>query len=184
MNSEDLMKEAWALIVAILNEPDVRAVTVLFSALSLVFSIWAFRKTSIAANTFVRHVGAEHARLLEGQWAQAYNMTLSNGDFARHTSQLFGYASEDDAKRDAVLLFYLNIMLTSFRAAKAGVLPSKEHKTHLTSFFGSIHGDRDALLQLLELPGYEEEFRQECRKLLLAAGNAANASEMPGGGKG
>jgi hypothetical protein len=29
-----------------------------------VFSIWAFRKTSKAANTFIQHVGAEHARFL------------------------------------------------------------------------------------------------------------------------
>ena len=159
------MKDVWALIVAILNEPDVRAVTVLFSALSLIFSVWAFRKTSVAANTFVKHVGAEHARLLEGQWAQAYNLTLTNADFARHTTNLFGYATENDAKRDAVLLSYLNIMLTSYRAAKSGVLRPEEHRAHLVSFFGSIRGEREVLLHLLELPGYEEEFRNECRQL-------------------
>jgi hypothetical protein len=42
-----MLSEAWDAIVVVLNNPVVRAATVVFSAASLLFSIWAFRKTSI-----------------------------------------------------------------------------------------------------------------------------------------
>ena len=44
------MTEIWTILLELLNQPAIRAVTVLFFVLSLVFSIWAFRKTSAAAN--------------------------------------------------------------------------------------------------------------------------------------
>ena len=103
-------------------------------------------------------------------------MTLSNPDFARHTARLFGYADEEAAKRDAVLLSYLNILMTSFLAKKAKVISPAEHKAHLTSFFNSVRGERVAMMRLLELPGYEEEFRDECRSFLLVDNAVARSS--------
>ncbi|MGE3703425.1 MAG: hypothetical protein AB7G08_32525 [Hyphomicrobiaceae bacterium] len=159
-----MLSDAWESIVFVLNDPVVRAVTVLFSALSLLFSIWAFRKTSKAANTFVQHVSADHARFLEGQWLRTYELTLTNPQFAEGTARLFGASSLDQIKQEAVLLMYLNILLTSFKLMKSGVVAPDVYKEHMTSFFGSVRADRDALMRALDLPGYEEEFRSECRK--------------------
>jgi hypothetical protein len=85
-----MLSEAWEAIVAALNNPVVRAATVVFSAASLIFSIWAFRKTSVAANTFIRHVSADHARFLEGRWLRTYELTMTNPEFAEGTARLFG----------------------------------------------------------------------------------------------
>jgi hypothetical protein len=157
-------------ILLVLNDPVVRAATVVFSALSLVFSIWAFRKTSQAAKTFIRHVGADHARFLEGRWLRTYELTMSNPDFAEETARLFGIPSVDRAKQEAVLLTYLNILLTCFKLMKSGVVTEEVYKEHMSSFFGSVKADRDALMRAIELPGYEREFQDECRKYARAAG--------------
>jgi hypothetical protein len=34
----------------------------------------------------------------------------------------------------------------------------------MTSFFGNVRGDRDAIMRAVELKGYDKEFRDECRK--------------------
>ena len=47
---------------------------------------------------------------------------------------------------------------------KSGVVTPEVYREHMTSFFGSVRADRDALLRAIELPGYEKEFRDECRK--------------------
>jgi len=156
--------ELWEAIIAVLNAPVVRAATVLFSAASLVFSIWAFRKTSRAANTFIRHVGAEHARFLEDRWLKTYELTMNSPVFAKGTARLFGVESADQAKQEAVLLTYLNILLTCFKLMNSGVVTPEVYKEHMTSFFGSIKADRDAIMRAIDLPGYEKEFQEECRK--------------------
>jgi hypothetical protein len=103
-----------------------------------VFSIWAFRKTSTAANTFIRHVGADHARSLEAQWLRTYELTFSNQAFAEGTARLFGASSADQVKQEAVLLTYLNILLTSYKLMKSGVVTQAAYKEPMTSCFGSI----------------------------------------------
>ena len=158
------MSDAWDAIVVVLNNPVVRAATVVFSAASLLFSIWAFRKTSKAANTFIRHVGADHARFLEGRWLRTYELTMTNPEFAAGTARLFGAPSVDQVKQEAVLLVYLNILLTCFKLMKSGVVTPEVYKEHMTSFFGSVRAERDALMRAIELPGYEKEFQDECRK--------------------
>jgi hypothetical protein len=160
------MSEAWQAVVAVLNDPVVRAASVVFSAASLVFGIWAFRRTSAAANTFIRHVGADHARYLEDRWLRAYELTMSNPVFAEGTARLFGAENADQAKREAVLLIYLNVPLTSFKLMKSGVVAEEDYKAHMTSFFASVRGDRDSLMRAIELPGYDQEFREECRRYL------------------
>jgi hypothetical protein len=59
---------------------------------------------------------------------------------------------------------YLNILLTSFKLMKSGVVTPEVYEEHMTSFFGSVRADRDALLRAIELPGYDKEFRDACRK--------------------
>jgi hypothetical protein len=162
-----MLVDTWNAVVTVLNDPVVRAATVIFSLASLVFSIWAFRKTSKAANTFIRHVGAEHARFLEAQWLRTYELTFSNPAFAEGTARLFGASSADQVKQEAVLLTYLNILLTSFKLMKSGVITPAIYKEHMTSFFGSVKADRDALMRALELPGYDTEFRDECRRYVM-----------------
>jgi hypothetical protein len=159
-----MLSEVWEAIVFVLNNPIVRAATVVFSAASLLFSIWAFRKTSKAANTFIRHVSADHARFLEGQWLRTYELTMSNPEFAEGTARLFGASSVEQVRQEVVLLTYLNILLTTFKLMKSGVVTAEVYKEHMTSFFGSVRADRDALMRAIELPGYDKEFRDECRK--------------------
>lgn len=162
-----MLVDTWNAVVSVLNDPVVRAGTVIFSLASLVFSIWAFRKTSKAANSFIRHVGADHARFLEAQWLRTYELTFSNPAFAEGTARLFGASSADQVKQEAVLLTYLNILLTSFKLMKSGVITPAAYKEHMTSFFGSVRADRDALMRALELPGYDTEFRDECRRYVM-----------------
>lgn len=159
-----MLSDGWDAIIAALNNPVVRALTVIFSATSLLFSIWAFRKTSTAANTFIRHVSADHARYLEDRWLRAYELTMSSPVFAEGTARLFGVQSADKAKQEAVLLTYLNILLTCFKLMKSGVVTPEVYKEHMTSFFGSVRADRDAIMRAIQLPGYEKEFQEECRK--------------------
>jgi hypothetical protein len=69
-------------------------------------------------------------------------------------------------KQEAVLLTYLNIILTGFKLMKSGVITQAAYNEHMTSFFGSVKADRDALLRAIDLPGYDKEFRDECRKFM------------------
>src|SRR5262245_17631812 len=133
-----MLLDAWDAVVAVLNNPVVRAATVVFSAASLVFSIWAFRRTSASASTFVRHVSADHARYLEDRWLRAYEMTMNSPVFAEGTARLFGVESVERVKQEAVVLTYLNILLTCFKLMKSGVVPPEVYKEHMTSFFGSV----------------------------------------------
>jgi hypothetical protein len=59
-------------------------------------------------------------------------------------------------------------MLACFKLMKGGVITPAAYKEHITSFFGSVRADRDAQLRAIDLPGYDQEFRDESRKFMSA----------------
>ena len=95
---------------------------------------------------------------------------MNNPVFAEGTARLFGVESADKAKQEAVLLMYLNILLTCFKLMKSGVVTPEVYKEHMTSFFGSVRADRDALMRAIQLPGYEKSpgrVPQVCRRVTM-----------------
>jgi hypothetical protein len=86
--------------IAFLNTPGLRAVTLVFSAISLLVSYMAFRRTSHALQVQKSNVMADHARHLETQWQTLYRLTITNPEFARQVASMYGM-TEDDVRHDA-----------------------------------------------------------------------------------
>jgi hypothetical protein len=154
-------------VVELLNDPLVRAATVLLSFVSLGISMWAFRRTSQALLVHERNIKAEHARYLDEQWQAIDRLTVSDPACALLVAEMFGLEDSNAAKKEAVHLMFLNTLAASFSGLKNNVVSGEVCASHFCSFFSNYAGSYDYLQVVIEdnYKGYDD-FKDECLKYM------------------
>ena len=160
------LSDTLQLVIQLLNDPFVRALATLIAATSLVISILALRRTSLAMVSHVSGIRSEQARFLESQWSKLNSLTISNADCARLLAESFGIEGEMEAKREVLHYMFLNILASAFIAWKNGVADFEVYDGHMGYFFSCYKGSPDYLIRLIEVAHYPPEFLEECRKRL------------------
>jgi hypothetical protein len=130
------------------------------SIVSLGFSIWALKITWFYRASFK----AEHERFLEGLWHETYKMTLTDDELAKRVARIFGRQSVAETKDEAALLMFINILSSSYNAARRSVISAQAHESHMKSFFDHYASDSTYLLSQLKELGYDDAFIADCRR--------------------
>jgi len=154
--------DAFEALSNLLSMPIVRIFAFVCSGASFLVSLWALRKTNLAVRTFRRNVRAEHARFIENQWVNIFQLTLTNEKFAGYVAEMFNLGSTEKAQKEASLLMYINVLAMTFTSWQNKVIDKGTYMTRMESFFGTYRGDKKRLAELIELVGYDHKFRAMC----------------------
>lgn len=168
----DAFAEIYEALIVFLSTPRVRAFATALSLVSLCVSLWALRKTIHAVRVQSNDVMAEHARYLEDRWQELHALTLTNAEFAECTAEIFG-TDVRTAKKDAALLMFVNVASVNFSQWKNRVVSKANYEAHMISIFSHFKGDRGQLLRLIDLVGYDPEFREACKTYLDSPADAS-----------
>jgi hypothetical protein len=163
----DALMDLFLRAVEVVNEPRTRfvitAISLLFSFFSLYVSIWAARRTTTAMKIHSSSLRAEHARFIETQWKAVNESVLANPDSAKLMAQMFGLSGEQEARQQAFLFMFLNILAMAFDARKHGALDQYDYDSHMRYFFSQYRGSLDHVLKVVK-DNYSDDFLEECEK--------------------
>ena len=62
---------------------------------------------------------------------------------------------------------YLNIAATTFAGWTNKVIADDVFKSHMLSIFGGYTGDKNRLLRLIDLAGYDKPFQDACKAFIV-----------------
>jgi hypothetical protein len=62
---------------------------------------------------------------------------------------------------------YLNIAATTFAGWTNKVIADDVFKSHMLSIFGGYTGDKNRLLRLIDLAGYDKPFQETCKAFIV-----------------
>ena len=91
-------------------------------------------------------------------------LTATDPEAAKVVTKIFGRSSVEETREEAALLMFINILVSSYNAARMRVIKPELHNSHMKSFFDHFGGDTEVLFKRLETLGYDANFIQECRR--------------------
>jgi hypothetical protein len=160
------MNDTLSLVIQVLNDPIVRAFQAGVTALTLLISIFAFKRTSQVLKAQQASLRAEQRRVLEMQWSEMNKLILTNSDAATEAAKLFGSDSDVSVRREMLHRSYLNILSTASSAYRSMALDQSTYQRHMNYFFSNYKGDSEYLLHLIKTADYHSEFQADCRARL------------------
>lgn len=149
-------------VIAFLNVPWVRALSVLFAGISLAVSIWLFRKTSRLIETQSRHLILDQTRFVDEMQQYGNAILLNNEDNRRVIKEMFGYESDDDVFRAYTLFVILNPLYVAWRSANEDRVAKEAFEAIRSNLLSNFTGDREWLLSTLTKRGYSPQFVDTC----------------------
>lgn len=174
------MQEAYELVVNLLNQPIIKAASLLASVVGAGAGLLSLRRVNKVADAELAHFRADHARYLNDQRSRIDLLTLNNEQTATLVASSFGRVDAAAAKREALLCLYLNLLASAHSAWRNRLIDRKDYEKHMDFFFDDYKGDRAELAMVLDSNYYAPGFDAECRKWLEARASR-NATGVPAG---
>jgi hypothetical protein len=159
--------------IQLLNQPSVRALSVVIAIASFLVSIWAVRRISVVMTSHGASLLSEQARFIETQWKAIDENVLANPESAKLLAEMFGLDSEAEARREAFHLMFLNTLSMAFVGWKHRVIDLQTYDGHMRYFFFQYKGKADYISSLVKRANYPSGFLSECERYLALARRAA-----------
>jgi hypothetical protein len=159
--------DVFQLMVQLLGDPIVRALTTILAVISFAVSMLAFRRTSAVMSSHYANMRAEQERFLEMQWSRLNSLIVTNADCAALTADMFGIDSASEVRKEMLHRSYINVLASAYSAQKNDALDALVYEGHMQYFFSNYKGDGDYLLRLIETAHFQPGFEADCRARLV-----------------
>lgn len=162
------MWEAYEALVALLNLPAARVLSLVASISGLCIGLLSLRRVNQLADSQLANFRADHARFLNDQRSRIDLLTIENERTAGLVAAAFGRIDADAARREALYCLYLNILASAHAAWRNGLIAKAEYEKHMAFFFDDFKGDAQELATVMETNHYSADFDAACRERLKA----------------
>jgi len=166
------MQDVYELFLALLNQPLVKAVSLLASLLGAAAGLLSLRRVHQVANAQLANFRADHARFLNEQRSRIEMATLNDEKIAKLVAESFGRPDAEAARREALFCLYLNLLASAHTAWQGGLVERRDFEKHMEFFFSDFKGDAAELSAVLASNYYAPAFEAECRRRLNAVGRS------------
>lgn len=128
------MADAYEALVALLNLPLVKALSLLSSIAGVWVGFLSLRRVNQVADSQLANFRADHARFLNDQRSRIDLLTIENERTASLVATAFGRSDAEAARREALYCLYLNILASAHSAWRNNLIDGPEYEKHMSFF--------------------------------------------------
>ena len=151
-------------ITTAIMSPWFKVFTFTMSFISLIISIWVFRRTMKVLSAQRANILSSQLQHVNQQWQELFKLIFKDDMAQALATQLLGFYSLEETRTIYFYFMFLNPIYFEYQAYRLGIMDEKKFKLDLLYIARNFKGDRNELIKSMRLGEYPGDFIKICQK--------------------